>query len=277
MNELKKLIYNESQKLSVFGKIFFIAIIIISAYILLKIIRKLIFNKLNFNDQVVNAKINTMRRLLFNLVKVLVLFIASISILEILGVNTNSLIATAGFGGIALGFGAQYIVRDYISGMIIMAEDQYRVGELVSISGVEGYVEDVGLRLTKLRDFNGNLHIIQNGNISIVTNQSRGPKRVWTDIYVSKLVDQARVFDALDMACEIVNKEVKQIIEPIENLGITNMTEFDAVYTLKGMVEPEHQWSTDRLVRRYAISELSKAGITTRSFNIQAEEKIDEE
>ncbi len=273
MNQFRNLIYTETHDLSIYGKIFFILIILLISSILLRIVKKIIFRKFKLNNKVVLAKVNTIRRIAYNIIKVGIIFISAMAILEILGINTNSLIATAGISGLAIGFGAQYIIRDYISGVIIMAEDQYRVGELVRISGVEGYVEDVGLRLTKLRDVNGDLHIIQNGNITVVTNQSRGPKRVWSDIPVSKKIEPDKVENALVKACNSINKEINEIVEPISFHGITNMTDFDAVYTLKGMVEPGHQWSIERKVRQKAMEELKNAGITSTSLVIENKEE----
>lgn len=273
MKEFGNLIYTETDNLSIYGKVFFIIIILVLSFVILWAVKKMLFRKFKLNNKVVLAKVNTLRRISYNIIKVGVIFVAIMSVLEIIGINTNSLIATAGISGLAIGFGAQYIIRDYISGVIIMAEDQYRVGELVRISGAEGYVEDVGLRLTKLRDANGDLHIIQNGNITVVTNQSRGPKRVWSDIPVSKKIEPDRVENALVKACNIINKEIDEIVEPISFHGITNMTDFDAVYTLKGMVEPGQQLAVERKVRQKAMEELKKAGITYASLVTENKEE----
>lgn len=264
MDRIEDLFFTETGDLNILAKALTVVVIIVAAGILIRIFENLIFKRLKVPGRLEESKVDTMKSVIFNVVKAIVIFVASMTVLETLGVNTSSLIATAGIGGVALGFGAQYIVKDYISGAVIISEDQYRVGELVIIEGFEGYVEEVGLRLTKLRDFDGKLHILQNGSIRAVTNQSRGPQRVRTDIYVKKDINSIKVFEAIDRALERINnsKAFKdKIDQKFVSLGITNMTDFDAVYTLKGMVEPEYQWKIDAYVRKVAMDELSKAGL----------------
>lgn len=263
MEQIRQLILNDSQKLNLFGKIIFALVVILIGAIIIKAVKKVLFMRLKVPGKIPAAKLETIQSVIFNITKVLVIFIGLMIILEAFGINTNSLIATAGIGGVAIGFGAQYIVRDYISGMVILGEDQYRVGELVKINGYEGYVEEVGLRLTKLRDFDGSLHIIQNGNISVVTNQARHPMMVRTEIYVDKTLDPERVNMALERALERINGEgyKKDVVTKFINQGICNMTDFDAVYSLYGFVKPETQWRMDRIIREIAIEELLKDGL----------------
>lgn len=263
MDQIRQLLLNDSQKLNFFGKIIFALAVILVGAIIIKAVKKVLFMKLKVPGKIPTSKLETIQSVIFNITKALVIFIGLMIILEAFGINTNSLIATAGIGGVALGFGAQYIVRDYISGMVIIGEDQYRVGELVKINGYEGYVEEVGLRLTKLRDFDGSLHIIQNGNISVVTNQARHPMMVRTEIYVDKSIDPSKVNKALERALERINGDdyKKEVVTKFINQGISKMTDFDAAYALYGFVKPETQWRMDRTIRGIAMEELLKDGL----------------
>lgn len=263
MDQIRQLLLNDSQKLNFFGKIIFALAVILVGAIIIKAVKKVLFMKLKVPGKIPTSKLETIQSVIFNITKALVIFIGLMIILEAFGINTNSLIATAGIGGVAIGFGAQYIVRDYISGMVIIGEDQYRVGELVKINGYEGYVEEVGLRLTKLRDFDGSLHIIQNGNISVVTNQARHPMMVRTEIYVDKSIDPSKVNKALERALERINGDdyKKEVVTKFINQGISKMTDFDAAYALYGFVKPETQWRMDRTIRGIAMEELLKHGL----------------
>ena len=130
-------------------------------------------------------KRKTLAGLLKSILRYVTYFTAAINILEIVGVKTASLLAAAGIGGLAVGFGAQNLVKDVISGFFIIFEDQYNVGDYVEAAGVAGVVDEVGLRTTRLRDFGGQFHIIPNGEIALVTNHSRGIKRALVKVKIA--------------------------------------------------------------------------------------------
>jgi len=113
-------------------------------------------------------RVNTMRGLIKSLLRYTLYFVGAIMILSELNVNTSSILAGAGIIGLAVGFGAQNLVRDVVTGFFILFEDQFAVGDQVSIADVTGTVEDMGLRITKIRDAAGDLHIICNGEIKQV-------------------------------------------------------------------------------------------------------------
>ena len=130
-------------------------------------------------------------------VRYLLYFVGAMTILERLGVPTGSIIATAGIGGLAIGFGAQNLVRDVITGFFILMENQYAVGDFVQIGDVSGIVEEMGIRVTKLRDRGGALHIIPNGLIQQVTNNMGPAMRVLFNVLVSYDADVDRVLAIL--------------------------------------------------------------------------------
>ena len=102
--------------------------------------------------------------------------------LSIFGVNVSSILAVAGIGGVAIGFGAQTLIKDIISGMFIWMEGSISVGDVVSVNDLSGVVEGIAMRTTKIRDYNGNLYIIPNGDIRTITNMSRDFKRAIVNI-----------------------------------------------------------------------------------------------
>lgn len=153
---------------------FFDAIVtLLVLYILSKLIIKII-EKLLKSSLIHGKMLSTSFQLLKNVVHVIFFAMGLFTILEILGVNTASLIATAGIGGVAVGFGAQSLVKDVISGFFILIEGQYYIGDEVVIEDISGDVVDFSLRTTEIKDFNtGAIHYIPNGSITIVENRSR--------------------------------------------------------------------------------------------------------
>jgi small conductance mechanosensitive channel len=136
---------------------------------------KQIFERRELNDNLVDAgRLQTLEVLLRSTFTYLIYFMAGLTILQIFNVNTAAILASAGILGLAVGFGAQSLVRDIISGFFIIFEDQFKVGDFVEAVGVIGVVEEVGLRTCKIRQWTGQLHVIPNGEITKVTNYSRG-------------------------------------------------------------------------------------------------------
>jgi len=143
-------------------------------------------------------KRKTLASLLKSIVRYVTYFMVAMNVLEVLGINTTSLLTAAGVGGLAIGFGAQNLVKDVISGFFLIFENQYNVGDYVEIAGVSGVVDEIGLRTTKVRDFGGQIHIIPNGEIKLVTNYSRGMMRALVNINISYEEDLNEVFSALE-------------------------------------------------------------------------------
>ncbi|WP_337960997.1 mechanosensitive ion channel family protein [Caloramator sp. mosi_1] len=131
-------------------------------------------------------------------------FVAAIWIFDI-----KTVIAVTGVAGVAIGFGAQNLVKDIISGVFILFEDQFAVGDYVVIDGLSGFVETIGIRVTKLRDFSGDLHIIPNGTISKVTNKTRGNMRALVDVDIAYEEDIDHAISVIKEVCEEVKKIYK--------------------------------------------------------------------
>src|SRR5690625_5855916 len=137
-----------------------------------RIIERAFLNRRHLPIQISSRREQTLSKLLTNILMYLIAFIVIVMILDILGVPISTLLAGAGVAGLAIGFGAQSLVKDVISGFFIIFEDQFSVGDYILINNLEGTVEEIGLRTTKVQSWTGEQHIIPNGDISMVTNYS---------------------------------------------------------------------------------------------------------
>lgn len=183
----------------------------------------------------------------------LILVVGALLILRELGLDMAPLLATAGIGGLAIGFGAQSLVKDVISGFFILLEDQVRVGDVVNIAGKGGYVESVGLRIIKLRDFDGSLHIVPNGSISTVTNMTKDFSYYLMSVPVAYKEDVDEVMAVLGE----VGKELRQdpafapdILDELEVVGVDNFADSAVEIVIRIKTLPIRQWVVGRELRR---------------------------
>lgn len=144
-----------------------------------------LFSGKNSGLKLDTRKAKTLEARLKSVLRYAIYFFVAITVIEALGVPTASIIASAGIVGLAVGFGAQNLVRDVPTGFFILFEDQFAVGDYIEAVGVAGVVEEVGLRVTRLRDFSGVLHIVPNGTIDKVSNHNRGYLRAMVGIRVA--------------------------------------------------------------------------------------------
>lgn len=192
---------------------------------------------------------------------VIILFV----IIALLGIDIAALLAGAGLFGVIFGFGAQSIIRDFVSGMFIIGENQYRVGDIVDIitpSGtVSGVVEDLTIRITRLRDLDGNLHVVSNGLAQSITNYSYQYANVNVDIRVAYNSDIDKVEKVINEVGETMvhDEQWKDIIsEPIAFLRIDKFEDFGIIVKALGEVQPAHQWEVAGDFRRRIIKAFIK-------------------
>lgn len=195
------------------------------------------------------ARLVTLRSLLRSLLRYGVTLAAAVAILALLGINPGALLAGIGIAGLALGFGAQNLVRDVIAGFFILYEDQFRVGEHVAIDGIEGVVEEMGLRVTRIRDFGGQLHVVPNGTIQRVTNFARGPLRVLFPVLVAHEADVDRAMAAIQRACDALRAEDPRVVEGPRALGVSNLTPNGVEILVWALARPGQQWDVERQLR----------------------------
>lgn len=206
-------------------------------------------------------RVKTMAALLRSLLRYSVDFIAFVTILEVLDIKTGSVLAGAGIVGLAVGFGAQNFVKDLIAGFFIIYEDQFAVGEYVSVAGVTGVVEDVGLRVTKVRAPSGELHIIPNGVIDRSTNMSRGTMLALVDIPVSAEEPIGRVSAVLAQVASEIAKSDPQIKEGPDLLGPVEISEKGVTFRIIARTEPLAQWGVERKIRAAVKEAFEKEGV----------------
>ncbi|MDW7675365.1 MAG: mechanosensitive ion channel family protein [Bacillota bacterium] len=204
---------------------------------------------------------DTLRGLLKSILRYGVYFVAGVMILDNFGVRTSSILAGAGIIGLAVGFGAQNLVRDIITGFFIIFEDQYSVGDYVTVAGVTGTVQDLGLRTTSIREWTGQIHIIPNGEVGQVTNFSRGQMAsiVLVSIAYEEDIDQAIM--VLTQEAIKARGEFPQILEDPVVQGVTELGASEVVLRVVAFTTPGEQWAMERELRKRFKIALDKAGI----------------
>ncbi|MCM3441924.1 mechanosensitive ion channel family protein [Metabacillus halosaccharovorans] len=204
---------------------------------------------------------NTLAKLLENILTYVVYFIAIIMILETVGIKIGPLLAGAGILGLAVGFGAQNLVRDIITGFFIIFEDQFSVGDFIRVSTFEGTVEEIGLRTTKIKSWTGEVHILPNGNITEVTNFSIHNSVAFVDIsiaYESDISEAERVIQ--ELLLEIQDK-YEDIVSPPELLGVQNLGASEVILRVTCEVEPMKHFHISRMLRKDIKTRLDERGI----------------
>ena len=254
LNFIDKFFKTTEGKLNILGKGIKIIIIFLIIKVLIKIIYiiidKAVYRRKKSIFSVDEKKINTLTGVLKNIIKYIFYFIGLIMVLDIFDINTSSILATAGIGGLAVGFGAQSLVKDIITGFFILFEDQFSVGDYIKIGEFEGIVEELGVRVTKLRDFSGELHIIPNSNIGTVTNKTRGAMRALVKVSVAYEEDIDHVTQVLDKVCKEVKETNKSIVDGPTILGISDLGEYGIDLTIVAKTNPMDQWSVERELRK---------------------------
>ena len=210
-------------------------------------------------------RVRALGSILRSAASVTIFTIAGVAVLGELGINLAPLLASAGVVGIAVGFGAQNMVRDYLSGIFMLLEDQYGVGDVITVGGATGTVETVTLRLTRMRDVNGIVWHIRNGTIEQVGNESQGWARAVIDFPVPYQADLSAIRRLLSETAENLWNEpywrtVK--IEKPEVWGAQEVT--SAVVTMRIVVKtaPLRQWEVEREMRARVKASLDTAGIS---------------
>ena len=196
-----------------------------------------------------STRMRTLHPLARNALFVVILLVSAVAILSELGVNVAPLLAGAGVVGLAIGFGAQTLVKDVITGAFIVFENSIGVGDVVGVSGRTGTVEAITIRTIRLRDAQGTIHTIPFSAVDTVTNLTRDFSNVVVDVAVSHREDVDAVFALLSEIATAMRQEpiyASDILEPLEVLGIDRFTETGVVLQVKMKAAPGKQWSVRR-------------------------------
>lgn len=203
----------------------------------------------------------TLSSLLSNVLRYGVYFFIGLTILEQLNFHVGTLLAGAGIAGLAIGFGAQNLVRDVITGFFIIFEDQFGVGDLVQIGMFRGTVDDIGLRITRIRAWTGELFIIPNGSITEVTNFSKTSSLAIVDVGVAYEEDLDRVFQVLQDVLVQAQQELPSIIAEPQVLGVQAFGPSEVTIRVVATTKPTENFAVDRELRRRIKSAFDKQGI----------------
>ena len=194
-----------------------VALVVIGTFVILKIIDSFIGRQLNsekIKEKGSYNRIVTVTNLIRRIIKVILIFIGVTIVMSVFNISIAPIIATLGVFSLAIGVGAQSLVKDFINGFFIIFEDQYSVGDLVQIGDIEGVVEYLGLRVTKIRDFDKILHVIPNSNISIISNKERANIRTKIEFYLDNSCDPDFVEEKIKAAIEKYRDHEDMVIGP---------------------------------------------------------------
>lgn len=259
-------LYTDPEQLASYsGKIIKVILILVATFVAVRftrmIVDKFFDNREKFKMVGEEKRYNTLKGIIKSVTRYTIYFIGFTPILETLGINVSSLLAAAGIGGLAIGFGAQNLVKDVITGFFILLEGQFQVGDYIETGGKSGVVEEMGLRVTKMRDFNGDIHIVPNGSVDRVTNKSTGSMRAWVDISIAYEEDIDNAMKVLEQVCKEIAQESDKIVEGPTPLGVSSFGGSDMVLSIVARTVPMEQWSTERLIRKRVKEAFDKHGI----------------
>jgi moderate conductance mechanosensitive channel len=239
-----------------------IVLILAAMYITVKVgnavIRRVIEKQQTFKFSLHERKSQTLIVVLQSILRYVVSFVGIIAIVGMFG---NVGLTLAGIGGVAVGFGSQSLIKDIINGFFILFEDQYSVGDNIDIDGKSGIVESIGLRLTRIRDFNGDLHTIPNGSITKVTNHSRGDMRIMVDVDISRSADIDRATEVIEALGTRFCEENEDVVDCPKVLGISALKDTGITIRVMARTKPQANAPLEMKLRREVIDMLLKEKI----------------
>jgi len=210
------------------------------------------------------ARLRTVISAAKNTLRITILALAGMGILAGFGIDFGPILAAAGIVGLAISLGAQTMIKDFLGGLIILLEDQYRVGDAISTNGVDGTVERITLRRTNIRTGDGALFIVPNGDIRTVGNNTRDWSRATVELNLAYDGDMAKAADALNavLAEAAEDPAIKPVLlEAPELLGWNQTNDLGVRVRIQAKVQPGQQWAVARQLRRQALSALHEHGI----------------
>lgn len=224
-----------------------------------------------------NRREQTLKNLSKNILSYVLLFIVVLMILDIFDVPIRTMLAGAGIAGVAIGFGAQSLVKDVIAGFFIIFEDQFSVGDYIEIGDIEGDVEVIGLRSTKLRSFYGQTYVIPNGQINIVTNYSASNGYAMVEINIPYETNIVKVENMIKHILPTLKTNYPDVFidEPFIQ-GVTALELSNYVLRVRAETFPVMQWEGARLIRKDVKAYLFEHGIEIPSPRMVVYSKADE-
>lgn len=235
-----------------------IVFVVIAAYVATRLLRTLARKSADLHIRSLSPgvrvqQVRTLASVITSVGVFVIVFVAVLEILSLLGLNLGPMLASAGIAGLAIGFGAQTLVRDFINGFFILLENQYDIGDTVRIAGVKGTVERMSLRQTVLRDDDGTLHMVPNSAVQIVSNATRD----WSQLALRVTVAYSEPSDKIIKLLGEVGEEVRNdqafredIVSDIQVPGIDRVGNGEAEYLMLIKTRPNQQYGVSRELRR---------------------------
>lgn len=215
------------------------------------------------SEEEVRKRADTLAAVLLTTAQVFIIAIAAFIILSEF-VNITPFLAGASVAGVAIGFGAQYLVRDLIAGFFIVMENQYRVGDVVNVAGIGGLVEEINLRRTVLRDLDGTVHTIPNGEIKAASNLTKGYSRVNLNISVAYDTDLDRAISVVNRVCTEISEDpawLPMIVKAPQVLRVDNLGDSGIDLKIVGDTKPIQQWAVAGEIRKRIKRAFDQEGI----------------
>jgi small-conductance mechanosensitive channel len=235
-----------------------IVFVLVIAYVLIRILRMIASKTADLHIRKLPQglrvqQIRTLTSVMTSVGVFVILFIAILEVLSLLGLNLGPMLASAGIAGLAIGFGAQTMVHDFINGFFILFENQYDLGDMVRIAGVKGTVEKMSLRQTVLRDEDGTVHIVPNSAIQIVSNTTRD----WSQFPLRVVVAYSEPSEKIVKLLKEIGSEVRHdpefsddVVSDIDVPGIDRVGNGEAEYLILIKTRPNKQYRVSRELRR---------------------------
>ncbi|MFZ2835857.1 MAG: mechanosensitive ion channel family protein [Candidatus Saccharimonadales bacterium] len=207
----------------------------------------------------------TLSALFVSIWRIMIIIYVAVSILTtVFRVDLGPLFASAGIIGVALGFGAQSLIKDFLSGIFIIAENQYRVGDIIAIEGASGTVERIGTRSTVIRDIDGNVHYFPNGMVMHVINKTMGYSMARFNIAIhpsSNIDEVTEIIDRLGVELAAENEWKNKIIKAPAFVSIGEFTGTSVDLQIAGKTQPSDQWAVIAEMRKRLLEALERANI----------------
>jgi small conductance mechanosensitive channel len=256
---------NEKTWVSFGSGIIKIIIVLVAANIVIRIGKVAIHNIFKIRNRsplrTSERREETLSKLLDNVLSYVVYFIALMMILSVLGIDVKALLAGAGIVGLAVGFGAQSLVKDILSGFFIIFEDQFSVGDHIRVGQFEGDVEAIGLRTTKLKNWTGELHILPNGTITQVTNFSLNNSVAAVDVSIAYEENIEKAEKVIRDLLEKLPEQYEDLVKVPELLGVQNLGPSEIVLRIIAETLPMKHFYIARMIRKEVKMKLDEHGI----------------
>ncbi|MHC0039365.1 mechanosensitive ion channel family protein [Pseudoneobacillus sp. C159] len=253
-NKIKVKVLNEDTWIHVGEALFKIMVIVILSGIIIRVgkaaIRNIFKVRLKSPLRTSERREKTLMKLLENILTYAVSFMAFLMILSTMNIDVKALLAGAGIVGLAIGFGAQNLVKDIITGFFIIFEDQFSVGDQVKIGTLEGVVQEIGLRTTKMKSWSGELHILPNGSIVQVTNYSLHNSKATIDLTIPNEADLIKTEQIIGEFLQSLSGKYEDLIKAPELLGVQALGSSEVVLRIAIETKPMRQTTVSRMIKK---------------------------